>query len=39
MFLKAGLSETGYVDHNDVKLFYYTDKALMDENIKVKVDA
>jgi len=39
MFLKAGISETGYIENNQVKLFYYSDKALMDENIKVKFDA
>jgi len=38
MYLSAGLSETGYVDHDQVKLLYYTDAALMDETIKVKFD-
>ena len=27
------------MDHNDLKLFYYTDSSLMDEMISVKFDA
>jgi hypothetical protein len=36
--LKAGLSESSYIDHDEVKLFYYTDQVLMDEKIKLKYD-
>lgn len=37
--LMAGLSEGGYIEHDQVKLLYYTDKILMDEKIKIKFDA
>lgn len=37
--LMAGLSEGGYIEHNEVKQLYYTDKILMDEKIKIKFDA
>ena len=36
--LKAGLAEAGYLEHDEVKLFYFTDQSLMDEKIKVKFD-
>jgi hypothetical protein len=35
-FLKAGIAEGGFVDHNELKQFYYTDSILMDPNIQVK---
>lgn len=36
--LKAGLAEAGYLEHNQVKLYYYTDQSLMDAKVKVKFD-
>lgn len=38
IMLKAGLSESGYVEHNEIEQLYYTDRILMDENVKVKFD-
>jgi len=34
--LKAGLAEAGYLKHDEVKLYYYTDQSLMDATVKVK---
>jgi hypothetical protein len=36
--LKAGLAEAGYLEHDQVKLYYYTDRSLMDAKVKVKFD-
>lgn len=34
--LSAGLSESGYIDSNKTKTFYYTDRALIDIKAKLK---
>lgn len=36
--LSAGLSESGYIAHGQIKQFYYTDQALIDEKIKLHYD-
>ena len=35
--LKAGLLESGYIEHDEIKEFYFTDKVLRDESIKVQL--
>jgi hypothetical protein len=35
-FLKAGIAEGGFVEEDEIKLYYYTDSMLMDQNVKVK---
>lgn len=37
--LKAGLAESGYLEFQEVKLYYFTDHSLMDALIKIKFDA
>ena len=37
--LKAGLAESGYLEHEQIKMYYFTDASLMDSEIKVKFDA
>lgn len=34
--LKAGLSESGYIDHHEVKHYYFTDNLLLDPKARVK---
>lgn len=36
--LKAGLSESGYVEKGEIKQFYFTDNLLMDPKARVKVN-
>jgi len=35
-FLKAGLSESGYIDHDEIKQYYFTDNLLLDPKARVK---
>jgi len=37
--LKAGIAEGGYIEHDQLRHYYYTDSILMDPNIVVKFDA
>jgi len=39
IMLKAGLSEGGYIERDQVIQLYYTDRSLMDPNIQVQFDA
>ena len=38
LFLDPGISESGYIDKDEVKLFYFTDQILMDPEIHVNFD-
>lgn len=36
IFLKAGLSESGYIEYDQIKHYYFTDNLLLDPKAKVK---